>query len=193
MRTIVRCVLFIYFISLFYNLNYIIMGFFDFLKKKVSGDDEIVSSYITRLKHLRDHLDCGEVSPYTIMVNLEGTVEGESYYTRYRFEFDDGPIRVIKVECDIKYVAWDREVQSELIKGGAVKMNHRIFYLLFIEYCEEYVKADVDLMEEIFVLADFCYNKNKDNIRISKIRGNINPAADLLDNDIWGNIPLGDR
>jgi hypothetical protein len=35
--------------------------------------------------------------------------------------------------------------------------------------------------------------KDKDNIRISNIRGNINPAADLLDNDIWGNIPLGDR
>lgn len=175
-------------------------GFFDFLKKKrtssadvpakaKSADDVIVEDYMKRLEHLKGHLEKGKVSPYDILINTEGTEEGV-YYTRYRFMFDDSPIRISKVEADgRKYRSgWNIETQKSYMEQGAVKKNNHVFYLLLIENADEAVNGDVGLLEDLHELADWCYKKNKENRRIDKIRGNMNPAADLLDDDIWGGV-----
>jgi hypothetical protein len=169
-------------------------GFFDIFKKKKSEDDKIVMDYIKRLEHLKSYLEKGGVAPYDITTNPEGTEPGEKYFSRYRFQFDDSPIRIVKVEADRKYPkGWNEESQKSFFEQGAVKKNNHVFFLLDIENVDETVKADVDLMEELFELAHFCYKQNKENKRIKKIRGNMNPAADLLDDDIWGDIPLDKR
>jgi len=169
-------------------------GFFDFFKKKKSGDDEIAKTYIKRLEHLKSHLEKGNNSPYNILINTEGTEEGEQYYTRYMVKFDDSPIRISHVAADEKYSAgWNQESQKGFINDGAVEKNNRIFYRLYIENVDESVIADVSLLEELFELIDWCFKKNKENTRINKIKGDINPAADLLDDGIWGDLPINDR
>lgn len=169
-------------------------GFFDIFKKKRSADDKIVIDYIKRLEHLKTYLEKGEVAPYEITTSTEGTEQGENYYRRYRFMFDDSPIRIIKAQADRKYrQGWSRETQQNYIDQGAVKKDNHVFYKLHMENADEPVKADVDLLEELHELAEWCYKTNKENIRIKKIRGNMNPAADLLDDDIYGNTPVGKR
>ena len=71
-------------------------GFFDIFKKNRSEDDKIVIDYIKRLEHLKKYLEKGEVAPYEITISTEGTEPGENYYKRYRFMFDDSPIKIIK-------------------------------------------------------------------------------------------------
>jgi hypothetical protein len=169
-------------------------GFFDIFKKKRSADDKIVMDYIRRLEHLKTYLEKGEVAPYEIAISTEKTEPGERYFTRYRFQFDDSPIRIIKTESDRKYrLGWNRETQQNYIGQGAVKKDNWVFYKLHMENADEPVKASVDLLEEFHELAEWCFKTNKENIRIKKIRVNMNPAADLLDDDIYGNTPVGKR
>ena len=169
-------------------------GFFDFFKKKKSEDDKIVMDYIKRLEHLKSYLEKGGVAPYEITISTVDTEPGERYYTRYRFQFDDSPIRIIKTESDKKYRnGWGPETQQNYLDQGAVKKDNHVFYKLYIENADESFRADVDLLEEMHELAEWCFKKNKENQRIKKIRGNMNPAADLLDDDIWGDIPLDKR
>lgn len=163
-------------------------GFFDFLKKKKSEDDTIVEDYMNRLEHLKSHLEKGGVSPYEILINTEGTEQGESYYTRYRFMFDDSPIRIAKAQADRKYTGWNVETQKDFIEQGCVKKNNSVFYLLSIDSADETVRGSADLLEDLYELAEWCFKRNKENKRIKKIRGNMNPAADLLDDDIWGGV-----
>ena len=169
-------------------------GFFDIFKKKRSADDKIVMDYIKRLEHLKSYLEKGEVAPYEITISTEGTEPGEQYFTRYRFQFDDSPIRIIKTEADQKYGnGWGVETQKSYLDQGGVKKDNNVFYKLYIENADESVRADVDLLEEMHELAEWCFKQNKENQRIKKIRGNMNPAADLLDDDIYGNTPVGKR
>lgn len=169
-------------------------GFFDIFKKKRSEDDKIVMDYIKRLERLKSYLEKGGVAPYEISISTEGTEAGEQYFTRYRFQFDDSPIRIIKTEADQKYGnGWGPETQKNYLDGGAVKKNNNVFYKLYIENADESVRADVDLLEEIHELAEWCFKQNKENQRIKKIRSNMNPAADLLDDDVWGDTPLDKR
>ena len=170
-------------------------GFFDIFKKKKSEDDKIVMDYIKRLEHLKSYLEKGGVAPYDITINLNGTETGEQYFTRYRFQFDDSPIRIVKAEADRKYRrGWSEEIQKQFINDdGAVKKNNNVFYKLYIENADESVRADVDLLEEMHELSEWCFKQNKENKRIKKIRGNMNPAADLLDDDIWGDTPVDKR
>ena len=169
-------------------------GFFDIFKKKRSEDDKIVMDYIKRLEHLKSYLEKGEVAPYEISISTEGTEPGEQYFTRYRFQFDDSPIRIIKTQADRKYNSgWSRETQKNYLDQGAVKKDNHVFYKLHMENADEPVKANVDLLEEMHELSEWCFKQNKENQRIKKIRGNMNPAADLLDDDIYGNTPVGKR
>ena len=169
-------------------------GFFDIFKKKRSADDKIVIDYIKRLEHLKTYLEKGEVAPYEITISTEGTEPGENYYKRYRFMFDDSPIKIIKAQADRKYRnGWSLETQQGYIDQGAVKKDNHVFYKLHMENVDEPVKANVDLLEEFHELAEWCFKTNKENIRIKKIRGNMNPAADLLDDDIYGDTPVGKR
>lgn len=169
-------------------------GFFDFFKKKESDDDKIVKDYIKRLEHLKSYLEKGEVAPYDILINKEGTEQGEMYFTRYMFMFDDSPIRIAKAESDRKYSqGWNQESQKDFIEQGCVKKNNWVFYLLYMENADESVIGSPDLLEDLYELAGWCFNRNKENKRIKKIRGNMNPAADLLDDDIYGDTPVNKR
>ena len=168
-------------------------GFFDFFKKSESDDDKIVKDYIKRLDHLKTYLERGKVAPYDILINTDGTEQGESYYTRYRFIFDDSAIKIVKAESDKKYTGWNIESQKDFIEQGGVKKKNSVFYLLSIERAEETVRGSADLLEDLYELAEWCFRRNKENKRIAKIRGNMNPAADLLDDDIWGDTPLDKR
>jgi len=169
-------------------------GFFDFFKKKESDDDKIVKDYIKRLEHLKTYLEKGEVAPYDILINTEGTEQGESYYTRYMFMFDDSPIKIVKAEADRKYrQGWNQETQKGYIEQGAVKKNNNVFYKLYMENADESVIGSPDLLEDLYELGEWCFKRNKENQRIKKIRGNMNPAADLLDDDIYGNTPVNKR
>ena len=169
-------------------------GFFDIFKKKRSDDDKIVMDYIKRLERLKSYLEKGEVAPYEITISTEGTEPGDQYYTKYRFQFDDSPIRIIKAQADEEFRrGWNEESQKSFFDQGAVKKNNHVFYKLHIENADESVRADVDLLEEMHELSEWCFKTNKENIRIKKIRGNMNPAADLLDDDIYGDTPVVKR
>jgi len=153
-------------------------GLFDFFRKK-SEDDNIALEFIKRLKRVKG------ISPYTIKINTEGTEDGEQYWTRYKIDFDDTPIRIVKVEADRKYKdGWDAEYLKRLINLGAVKKNNHILYALVIENVDEYVIASVYVLEELFELAEKVFKENKKAMRIKRIQDEINPAADLLNNDL---------
>jgi hypothetical protein len=86
---------------------------------------------------------------------------------------------------DIKSISYILEDKGYELGVYEVKKNNNVFYKLYIENADESVRADVDLLEEMHELSEWCFKQNKENKRIKKIRGNMNPAADLLDDDIW--------
>ena len=51
---------------------------------------------------------------------------------------------------------------------------------------KEKVYAKVSILEELYNLCDEVYKKDIEARRIRKINLNINPAADKLDTDIYG-------
>jgi hypothetical protein len=168
-------------------------GFFDFFKKKESEDDKIAQGYLKRLEHLKSFLEKGEVSPYEIDFS-EHNSDADRSYLRYTFTFDDGAVRICKAEADKKFNnGWAEETQKDFIDQGCVKKNNHVLYMLDIKRVDECVIADWTILEELFELAQWCFNKNKQNIRINRIKGDINPSADLLDDDIWGDTPLDKR
>lgn len=59
-----------------------------------------------------------------------------------------------------------------------------MLYALVIENVDEYVIASVDVLEELFELAEKVFKENKKAMRIKRIQDEINPAADLLNNDL---------
>jgi len=71
-------------------------GLFDFFKKK-SEDDKLALDFMRRLQRIKG------ISPYKIEKGLEGTEEGESYFTRYKIFFDDTIIKITKAVADKKY------------------------------------------------------------------------------------------
>ena len=167
-------------------------GFFDFFKKKESDDDRIALIYLKRLKNLKSFLEGGEVSPYEIVSNHD--IDEDKKYLRYNLTFDDGVIRICKAQADKKFKqGWNLQSQKEFIEQGCVKKNNHVLYLFDIKRAEECVVADWTILEELFEMAEWCFNKNNQNIRINKIKKDINPSADLLDDDIWGDIPLDKR
>lgn len=168
-------------------------GFLDIFKKKRSDDDKIVLEYIKRLEHLKDHLKVGGVSPYEISSNNTDSDDTHEY-RRYRFIFDDGAIRIMKAEISSRYRGWNRETQENYIRTGGIKKNEHVFFALFFENADdESSKSDVTLLEKLFELADYCFKRNKENIRINKIKFDMNPSSDLLDNDLYGDTPIDER
>jgi len=149
-------------------------GFFDFFKKKKSEDDQIGEDYLKRLKNLKSFLEKGGVSPYEIVSKHD--IDEDSKYLRYTLTFDDGAIRICKVEADKKYrQGWNLQTQKEFIERGCVKKNNHVLYLLDIKRVEECLLADWTILEDIFEMAEWCFNKNQKNIRINKIKGDMNP------------------
>lgn len=155
-------------------------GLFDFFRKK-SEDDKLALDFMRRLQRIKG------LSPYKIEKDTEGTEEGECYYTRYKIFFDDTPIKISKGEADSKYgLGWTEGTQESYIKNGAVKKNNWVFFKLYAEYPDASIIASPNIMEDFFDLADEIYNRDVKLRRIKKIRDEMNPAADKLDPEIWG-------
>ena len=145
-------------------------GLFDFFREK-SEDDKIALEFIKRLKRVKG------ISPYPLSYNPQGT-DDDSEMMRYRIIFDDTPIRIGR------YSVTGRDVLR--IEQGAVKKNNKVFYALIIETTDdqEYVLASWDILEELFDLTEKVFKENKTAMRIKKIQDEMNPAADVLDDDL---------
>ena len=154
-------------------------GLFDFFRKK-SEDDKIALDYIKRLERVKG------ISPYPLSYNSQGTDE-DTELMRYRVIFDDTPIRIGRYSVtNRRLTGWDEETQSRWIKeDGAVKKNNKVFYRLYLENPDESVLASCDILEELFDLTEKVFKKNKTAMRIKKIQDEMNPAADVLDKDLY--------
>ena len=155
-------------------------GLFDLFRKK-SEDDKLALDFMKRLQRIKG------ISPYKIEKGTEGTEEGEMYFTRYKIFFDDTPIKISKGWADSKYRSgWNEETQEEYIKDGCVKKNNHVFFKLYVQYPDAIIIASPNIMEDFFDLAEEVYNRDVKLRRIKKIRDEMNPAADKLDPDIYG-------
>jgi hypothetical protein len=155
-------------------------GLFDFFRKK-SEDDKLALDFMKRLQRIKG------ISPYKIEKDTEGTEEGECYYTRYKIFFDDTPIKVTKAQADRKYKqGWNRETREAWVKDGAVVKNNSLVLQLYAEYPDAKIIASPDIIEDFFDLAEEVYNRDVRLSRIKKIRDEMNPAADKLDPEIYG-------
>ena len=155
-------------------------GLFDFFRKK-SEDDKLALDFMKRLQRIKG------ISPYKIEKDTEGTEEGESYFTRYKIFFDDTIIKITKAVADKKYKSgWHEETQEAWIKDGAIKKDNHTFFGLVAEYVGEHIVCNPSIIEEFFDLTEEIYNRNIKLSRIKKIRDEMNPAADKLDPEIWG-------
>ena len=155
-------------------------GLFDFFRKK-SEDDKLALDFMKRLQRIKG------ISPYKIEKDTESTIEGEQYWTKYRIFFDDTIIKITKAQADAKYrLGWTKETQRGYIKNGAVKKNDHVFFGLVAEYVGEHIVCNPSIIEEFFDLTEEVYNRNIKLSRIKKIRDEMNPAADKLDPEIYG-------
>ena len=154
-------------------------GFFDLFRKK-SEDDKLALDFMKRLQRIKG------ISPYKIEKDTEATIEGEQYWTKYRIFFDDTTIKITKAQADSKYTGWDVETQEAWIKDGAVKKNDYVFFGIIAEYVGEHIVCSPSIAEDFFDLAEEVYNRNVKLSRVKKIRDEMNPAADRLDPEIWG-------
>lgn len=152
-------------------------GFFDFLKRKDSEDDKIVLSYINRLNKVEG------LSPYRIESD---TANNEGFdVIGYDISFDDTPIRSTKVVSFRKY-GFDQRSQKYLTEMGAVRKNDKEFYALSVN-CEgerEMVYSRVSLLEELHKLCKKVYDADVNAKRLQRINKNINPAADLMNEQL---------
>ena len=155
-------------------------GLFDFFRKK-SEDDKIALDYIKRLERVKG------ISPYPLSYNPQGT-DDDSEMMRYRVIFDDTPIRIgrYRVINPSLTRGFNQQTQKDWIGQGAVKKNNKVFYALIIETTDgqEYVLASWDILEELFDLTEKVFKENKTAKRIKKIRDEMNPAADILDDNL---------
>lgn len=157
-------------------------GFFDLFKKKWSEDDKIILEFIKRLERVKD------VSPYEIELSTAGTEPGETYETTYKVIFDDVTVKIRKVECDRKYrTGWHEETQKRWVKDGAVRKNNHIFYgcTIYMIDGKEGLTPSLKVTEQFFELVKKVNEQSKYKSKINKIKGEMNPAADLLDPEIY--------
>ena len=159
-------------------------GFFDRFRKK-SEEDKLALDFMKRIQRVKG------ISPYKIEKDTDRTQEGEQYDTRYIIHFDDTKIEVRKVECDKKYQAgWNRETQNSWIKDGAIKKDNHVFFSLKATYVGEHIVCSPSIVEDFFNLTEEVYNRDVKLRRIKKIRDEMNPAADKLDPEIYGEEEL---
>jgi hypothetical protein len=158
-------------------------GFFDFFRKKSeenkSEEDKIVDMYISRLKKVKD------ISPYKITLSTTSTVEGEQYWSKYKVEFEDVSFRIVKCVAARRFPGWSDEFQKGSLDLGAVKKNNYTFYYL-VTYPmgdEVVVTPTLKKIEELFELVEKVYKKDQNARKIKKITDEINPAADLIDDN----------
>jgi len=154
-------------------------GFLDLFRKK-SEDDKIVQIYIDRLKKVKG------ISPYHIdyveSPVLSNSDDAVSY--KYKIEFHDTPVYIMKgLIISPQYNRYTTEVEKSLIDDGAIFKNSKTFYLLHLPHQGVDVKADWGILERLWKLAKETYDNDQDAIRIKKIKDDINPAADLIEDE----------
>jgi len=165
----------------------ILQSIIQLFKKKVSEDDEIANIYIKRMSRITD------ISPYDIIHKDESGV-GFSLH-KYQIKFGDTPIRINKVECNDIYNGFNEGNQNNFMKLGGIRKNKCIFYIIHVNTMdgEEVLKCSLDKIEKLYNLVRSVYKNKLELKRIDKIEFNINPAADILDDSIYGNLPMDKR
>jgi len=165
----------------------ILQSIIQLFKKKVSEDDEIVNIYIKRMSRITD------ISPYDIIHKDES---GLSYsLNKYQIKFGDTPIRINKVECHESYNGFNEETQTIYMKQGGIRKDKYIFYIIHVNTMEgeEVLKCSLDKIEKLYNLVHSVYKNQLELERTNKIKFNINPAADILDDSIYCNLPMDKR
>ena len=78
------------------------------------------------------------------------------------------------------------------MQGGSIRKSNHVFYSVSVGLMSEevYFKTSWQKAEEVFDLVDSIYKNDKEAKRINKIRVEMNPAADKLDPDIYGDQDL---
>lgn len=160
-------------------------GLFDFFRKD-SEEDKIAKLYINRLKKVKG------ACPYSIKYktgfvmeqNNVPTSDGAVYH-RYDIVFDDTPITIIRADIvDNRYTHYGPDTKKKLLDDGVVFKNEKTFYCLYLPYpVEDSIQAKCDILEELYELTEKVYNEDKKCRKINKIKNEINPAADLLNDE----------
>jgi hypothetical protein len=159
-----------------------LFGLFKKKSQTLSDEDEIVMGYIKRLERIEG------ISPYPIIYSEKNALtSGQAVAYRYKIEFGDTPIHIIKVKItDNRYNRFTPELKQEFIDKGAVFKTEREFYNLHLSYpVDDDLMANWKLLEELYNLTEKIYKEDKRLRKIQKIKDEINPAADLLDPDIY--------
>lgn len=165
-------------------------GFFDYFKKD-TPDDEITLDIINRLEKVKD------VNPYKISEIMDTELElplwmgkfvgdptpnsrnnGETeYFSKiYLVRFDDVDIVITNDRHDLV------RVQTGLHAGYEMCKNPWKFYMgSDVSDLSERIKSKESYRKKLFHLVHKIYNEDIQRKRISRIKSDINPAADLLD------------
>ena len=114
-------------------------------------------------------------------------ITSQCEYRKYSIDFEDTPIRIIKVEIlDENFNRFTPELKQKLISDGGVFKSEKLLYHLHLTNPVEDVLASWQKLEELYNLAKDVYDKDKKTRRINRIKMEINPAADKLDPEIYG-------
>jgi hypothetical protein len=164
----------------------------DIEAESITEDDKIINMYFRRLERIKG------ISPYDIQYTDKGTEQGEQYWDKYTVLFDDVPFSVRRVASDLKYSeGWADDTQKNWISNGGIRKNNHVFYRIvswpavssggddqndddIVPLVTSWPRA-----EQLFKLAEKLYKQDKYSRRIKRITDEINPAADLLDPDIY--------
>jgi hypothetical protein len=169
-------------------------GFFDFFKKKPvlseveSEDDKIIQEYIDRLKRIKD------ISPYDIELEVGAAIKqfdaSDCEYQKYSIGFEDTPIRIVKIEIlSTQYNRFTPDLKKKLLDDGGVFKKENLLYMCYLMNPRENIYASWQKLEELFNLTKDIYTKDKNARRVNRIKMEINPAADRLDPEIYGDDP----
>lgn len=156
-------------------------GFFDFFKKKETEDDKIALQFIQRLEKVTG------ISPYDIDLITYKTLPHwtneikkdpnipEEYFSKiYLVKFDDVQLIITNDRHGIV-----RNDTGEVVKYKKCINKWKIF--IGNDILAERILANDKIRERLFNLVDKIYNQNQELKRIQKIKGELNPEADLLD------------
>jgi hypothetical protein len=152
-------------------------GFLDFFKSKPSADDEIVMTFIKRLKKVKG------ISPYKI-THDPGDRNDSYQIDKYDVDFEDTPIKLWSV-ISSRPGGFDEQSQDLLIKKGLARINSGEFYGINV-MCEgeaENCKAKGSIIKELVKLVETVYKEDKEARRIEHIKINMNDAADLIQDE----------
>jgi hypothetical protein len=114
-------------------------GLFDFFKRskqpsqpiEESEDDKIIQEYINRLKRIKD------ISPYDIKFDVGAALQqfdaSQCEYQKYSIDFEDTPIRIVKVEIvSTQYNRFTPDLKKKLLDDGGIFKKESLLYMCYL-------------------------------------------------------------